>query len=78
MWTQFLHGIYLRGSLQSVLLQIHQSRKLRVPPEGDHEEENLMLCLGPLVQFLQLQIYLKTFASYSRNLDVHVVLNVLF
>ena len=49
MWTQFLHaGIYLRGSLQSALLQIHQSHKVKVSPEGDHEEDNRMLVLNVL------------------------------
>ena len=45
MQTQFLHaGIYLRGSLQSMLLWIDQGRELKVLPEGDHEEDNGMLC----------------------------------
>ena len=45
MWTQFLQaGIYLRGSFQSILLQIHESRKLKVSPEGHHEEGNGVLC----------------------------------
>ena len=62
-----------------MLLKIHQSRWLKVSPEGDHEEDNRMLYWDPLVKFLQPQIYLNTFACFSTNLvcPVHVVLNVL-
>ena len=61
-----------------MLLQIHQSRSLNVSPEGDHKEDNRMLCWDPLVEFLQRQIYLNTFASFSTNLEVRITLNVLF
>ena len=41
-------SIYLRGSLESMLLQIHQNHKLKVSLEEGHEEDN-MLWWGPLV-----------------------------
>ena len=47
-----------------MLLQIQQSRRLKVSPEGDREEDNRMLCWDQFVQFLQPQIYLNTFAKF--------------
>ena len=45
METQFLHdGIYLRESLQSMLDgKTQQNCKLKVSPNGDHDEDNRML-----------------------------------
>ena len=74
----FTRWYLFESSLQSMLLQIHQSHKLKVSPEGDHKEDKCMLRCGSLVQFLQPQVYLNTFASFLTNLEVHVVLTVLF
>ena len=63
----FTFWYLLIGNLQSVLLQIHQSHI--VSPEGDHKDDNRMLCRSPLAQVLQPQICLDTFANLSTNLN---------